>query len=497
MSTIFPAMRFHGCINDCLFVTNVPHGEIEYALEHDCKPDEAVPAKKAYYLFWPDGSARFKVKELTAVAPKLEWSHRYNRPRPSAWRARNTEPLNAIDDDIAFGYWSTNAPFKNEAEWRLMDEPEEVGRGPSDTFQNEVADAIVKNRGGYVDGRGGTGKSWLIKMLVEKFETEGFFDMVSNKKGEVFKKTRVHCVAFTHVASQNIEGQTLLHELHRHARSKRLVVIVDEAGLVPLSMWSLLLNLKFTGNIVVALGDFGGQMLAIQDQSLGEKLRDFPISGFMYDLCNGLFVQLQRYRRGDDFEHFRFVGSIYPKHGVELDDALEMARERYPARGAIFFGTTLCLTHRCRVVVNAAVNKALARSNAVLVSATSDNSLPNQPQDMFVWPGIVLMAIVPQSTALVKNGVRYEVLNMEGDHHFELVAINDDGARTATSFIVDKKELGSNFRLTHALTYFSAQARTIHGGIRLAQTSHKNFTLRHLVLGLGRAPRGCDVQVEG
>ena len=60
----------------------------------------------------------------------------------------------------------------------------------------------------------------------------------------------------------------------------------------------------------------------------------------------------------------------------------------------------------------------------------------------------------------------------------------------------DKKELGSNFRPTHALTYFSTQARTIHGGIRLAQTSHNNFTLRDLVLALGRAPRGCDVQVE-
>ena len=115
---------------------------------------------------------------------------------------------------------------------------------------------------------------------------------------------------------------------------------------------------------------------------------------------------------------------------------------------------------------------------------------------MHIWPGIVLMAIVPQSTTLVKNGVRYEVLRVEGDNQFELVAINDDGVHTATSFIVDKKELGSNFRPTHALTYFSTQARTIHGGIRLAQTSHKNFTLRDLVLGLGRAPRGCDVQVE-
>ena len=137
----------------------------------------------------------------------------------------------------------------------------------------------------------------------------------------------------------------------------------------------------------------------------------------------------------------------------------------------------------------------MARSNAVLVPATSANNLPNRPQDMLIWPGIVLMAIVPQSGALVKNGVRYEVLNV-GDNQFELVAIHDDGARTSESFLVDRKELGSNFRLTHALTYFSAQARTIHGGVRLAQTSRKRFTLRHLVLGLGRAPRGCDVQVE-
>ena len=153
----------------------------------------------------------------------------------------------------------------------------------------------MQNRGGYVDGRGGTGKSFLIKLLVEKFEADGFFDMVKDKKGEFVKKSRVHCVAFTHVASQNIEGNTILHKLHLHARSKRLVIIVDEAGLVPLSMWSLLLRLKFTGNIVVALGNFGGQLLAIQDEHMGERLRDFPMSGFMHDICNGLYVHLQSY----------------------------------------------------------------------------------------------------------------------------------------------------------------------------------------------------------
>ena len=285
MSTIFPAMRFHGCVKDCLFVTGVPNEDIEYALENDCKSDEPTPTEKSHLLFWPDGSTRFSVKKTTTMAPKIEWNHRCNRPRPSAWRARNTELEVDEDDDDggdgAFGYWSTNGPFKHKCWWKGVDEPEEVGRGPDDIFQNDVADAIVKNRGGYVDGRGGTGKSYLIKLLVEKFEADRFVVWVPNKQGELIKKTRVLCVAFTHVASQNIEGQTLLHELHRHARSKRLAIIVDEAGLVPLNMWSLLLNLKFTGNIVVALGDFGGQLLAIQDQSLGEKMRDFPVSNFV------------------------------------------------------------------------------------------------------------------------------------------------------------------------------------------------------------------------
>ena len=258
----------------------------------------------------------------------------------------------------------------------------------------------------------------------------------------------------------------------------------------------MLLNLKFTGNIVCCLGDYAGQLLALQDHHLGEKLRDFPLSSFMHDLCNGLYVNLQKYRRGDDYDHFQFVGSIYPKHDVQLGIALEMCRDRYRAQGALFFGTTLCITHRCRVAINGATNKALARSTAVLVPAVDTNGLPNRPQDMNVWPGIVLMAIVPQSTAIIKNGVRYEVL-VANDNQFELVAINDDGARTASSFIINKKQLGCQFRLTHAITYFSSQARTIHGGVRLAQTNHKRFILRHLILGLGRAPRGCDVQVEG
>ena len=67
--------------------------------------------------------------------------------------------------------------------------------------------------------------------------------------------------------------------------------------LVPLRMWSLLQNLQFTGNVVAGLGNFGGHLL-------GEKRRDFPRGDFMYELCNGVYLELMRYRRGDDFEHY-------------------------------------------------------------------------------------------------------------------------------------------------------------------------------------------------
>ena len=74
--------------------------------------------------------------------------------------------------------------------------------------------------------------------------------------------------------------------------------------------------------------------------------------------------------------------------------------------------------------------------------------------------------------------------------------LTSEGEVVGERFLMDKMELGSKMRLTHAITYFSSQARTIVGGLRLARTSSRLFTLRHLIVGLGRAPIGADVQVE-
>jgi hypothetical protein len=100
----------------------------------------------------------------------------------------------------------------------------------------------------------------------------------------------------------------------------------------------------------------------------------------------------------------------------------------------------------------------------------------------------------------LKNGVRYKAVQIrdedDEDPNFELRRVKDQGEVVGESFLMTKEELGCRMRLTHAITNFSSQARTIVGGLRLAQTTSRLFTLRHLVVGLGRSPIGADVQVE-
>jgi hypothetical protein len=217
----------------------------------------------------------------------------------------------------------------------------------------------------------------------------------------------------------------------------------------------------------------------------------------MHTLCRGLRVELHNFRRGGDMAHYDFVGSLYPRFGKTLEDALQEARERYPAFGNSFKGTTLVVDHRCRIRVNSDVNRWLSSSHeyTVVEAGPSTHCIANQPQDMRLWRGIIAMAMCKSSDAMLRNGLRYQVLDWVGND-FQLARVDDDAQRIGEPFVIGKDVVAEKLRLTHALCYFSAQARTIRGPLRLAQTDHEHFSLRHLIVGLGRAPDGSCVEVE-
>lgn len=63
-------------------------------------------------------------------------------------------------------------------------------------------------------------------------------------------------------------------------------------------------------------------------------------------------------------------------------------------------------------------------------------------------------------------------------------------------FMMSEGDLARTMRLTDPFTYYSSQAGTITGELRLCDTDHRHFTTRHLIVGLGRDPHGGVAQVE-
>ena len=379
-----------------------------------------------------------------------------------------------------FGAWS-DGRFKFRRKWQVISEEPGLGRGPNDTFQEETARHIVENRGGYVAGRGGTGKSYMLKILKRLFQEAGFI---------------VDIVSTTHVQAANIDGGTIRHFLHANARSKRHVIIVDESSMVSLRLWAALAMMQFTGSYFVVLGDIAGQLPPIQDGHRLEYWRHIEVSGFMHGLCRGLRVELNKFRRFEDgvpgdFGHFEFVGSIYPDK-VSFEEALARARALYPDPGGVFNGTTLVATNTRRITINADVNRRLAPPGARFVKAEPNPKAPSQPQDAYLWPGLILASATTDRHHL-KNGLRYRIV--EVGETTTLQRVNDEGLAKGEPFQMPEAEVVRDLRLQHAITYDSSQARTIYGPLRLTQTNHRHFSHRRLIVGLGRGPVGSQISV--
>ena len=182
-------------------------------------------------------------------------------------------------------------------------------------------------------------------------------------------------------------------------------------GMATLAMWSALLNVTFTGHAVVVLGDYEGQLTPIQDQHRMDQWERIWNNHFLIDLCRGLRVTYRTYNHKTtnvplDPDHFNCVGKLYRHHGMALPDGIAAARDKYPAKGTFrIWGTTLCITHKCRISVNAHINNQLAPSNAVFAPAKCSNKTDaNQPQDVKVWQGLILVARCGSKDASLRMG---------------------------------------------------------------------------------------------
>ena len=461
-----PRVKLCGAIVDCILVKEVDKQELTDTI-----------AK----LRHSDGTPICRVKsEKDAPKCRLRQSPAYLKE--SVWTPNYTEDVDMIEkfNSDTYGDWYSNPRFRYERHWEIVVEEEGIGTcDEDDTFQMEWARKAVHNRGALILGPGGSGKSKMARDIKALFEKEKFI---------------VETCAFTHTAAANLDGETIMKELHQNEKSKRRVFIVDEASMISIRLWSALQSFQFTGAIFIVLGDWAGQLMAISDRDVAHIWKKLPTSDFMHQLVNGLSITLSKYRRGTDVVHFNLVRSLYPKNDEEdIKIPLICARQSYPVKPGIFTGTSLCVTNNCRVAINERVNQILAPASHTLIKVEPNPKATKTPQDMRIWPGIVLLGSCTDKIN-IKNAVRYKVLKLTSEA--SLIRVDDEGKSLGDSFNLTFEEIGQKLVLSHAITYDSSQAKTIYGPLRITQTSHKQMTLRRLIVGLGRAPSGQYVEVE-
>ena len=333
------------------------------------------------------------------------------------------------------------------------------GLPPLSNVSFGIATNAIFNHGMLCLGPAGTGKS--IKAILEGFE----------------QKVRV--CAYTHCACRLVGGETVAHLLHLNTSLSDTWFLVDEVGLLPVSTLGAMSRWMELGARFIFFGDYAGQFEPFRDRwdMSANDGRNSP----MHQMCHGLRITLQTYRRGADPELFEWFHGLYGQQDAR--GLAEESRARYPAEcDPNCNPQILCLSHKKRMLINALQNTRLKPEGALLCEWQGEENLCGakmQPQDMFVWVGLELIGC-PRGSGrhLTVQGVIYIVSGIT-DTHLEL-RMRPEYCRGAEDehALVPLDEACTQLRLCHAMCYYTCQGRTIRDRhIVLLDARHKHFSV--------------------
>lgn len=270
-------------------------------------------------------------------------------------------------------------------------------------------------------------------------------------------------------------------------------MIVDEIGLVPLSVLGDMSRWMAIGAKFIIFGDYQGQFGPMMDRWQLSVCPEF--SPLMHQMCNGLHIKVTEYRRGTDQELFKFYYSMYG-----LTPLVEESRRRYPAAcDPRDDPLVLCVSHMRRMVINARQNVRVKPPDAVFLECSEDEmtGCTMRPQDMWIWRGIELIGC-PRGSGknLTVQGVIYEVTDIsEQSVKLQMRPEYCHGA-SDEALEIPRDMVCSQLRLTHAMCYYTCQGRTVKDRhIVLLDTEHPHFSTRSLIVGLSRAVHGTYLHI--
>jgi hypothetical protein len=129
------------------------------------------------------------------------------------------------------------------------------------------------------------------------------------------------------------------------------------------------------------------------------------------------------------------------------------------------------------------VNKALKPPEAFFIKASMNDADLLGQQDMWVYPGQILLGCCRAPREGIKNNCEYQV-----------TAVSVDGLSIGEKTL-PLEAVPKLLRLSHARTYASCQGLTFSATCRLLDADHPRFTRTHLFVAISRNRLHANIHV--
>ena len=323
-----------------------------------------------------------------------------------------------------------NHNFKSSNEWK------------------EILDCAIQNKGLFIDGRAGTGKSFIIHKGIEN---------------KILNEDEKYRLAFTNKASRNINGTTIHKALSINMKDKsnvksmtlkykgQTIICIDEIGMIPLSIWKKILLLKDTNKdlIFILLGD-KRQCKPIEDLNI-----DYFNSNIIKHLVNFNKCELTERQRYDE-NLWNFLEDYYEKGIVGKLQHKKLSKQDMTTSKMI------CYYNKTRDSINDFCMNTLKPDNALYLhydrKEDEDGNIINKrdkAKSAYIYKDLPVMCI--------KNNKEFEIINTD---EFKVKEYDDKNITltnidTNLDLIIEHKDFHLNFVVNYISTTHKLQGSTI------------------------------------
>jgi len=360
--------------------------------------------------------------------------------------------------------------------WQVEEEPES---GEDDFYERVVRPRVVEQQQPLLlTGPAGVGKSEVLRRLDRDLQAQGH---------------TVAKITLTHVACRRLDdARTAHHFVIRHVLngSFRGWVLIDEIGMLPAVLLTLLENLHILQVKFVMFGDWN-QLSPPMNHWRAATLRPdaFRQSRLLHLWAGGAEFRLTRCRRSNR-EHFDFCLRILD---LPLRQAVEEARRAFPrtAGAAHEHGEMhLVLSHSRRVELNALCQHAAAAryrerypdAPVYQISADGEEKGLNLQQDFEIFPGTRLIGCNTEAGGVVNGGfLRVTAVDLG------MVDVCDEQGK---EFRLSYAQVARSTRLAWAITITASQSREFDCKVCIWDADSRHFSKEHLYTALTRVKIG-------